>query len=179
MGSSPIARSKFASHLQGCVGPRGTSDLGAAFDHEIGKRGPRGHAGAILPLRSVLEEGAPQCLPAAVADDNAMLNGSLAATAGELRLFTKDTLLRGQPARIECVEILGQTYTITRGPLTIISLEDDWFEDVAEPEAVIAALKDSTGLKPDIFTFWQRLPHMSRPSTPSIRSGRNWRFYRS
>ena len=90
-----------------------------------------------------------------------MLNQSLTATTGELRAFTKDTLIRGQPARIECVDILGQTYTITRGPLTTISLEDDWFEDVAEPEAVIAALKDSTGVKPDIFTFWQRLPHVT------------------
>jgi hypothetical protein len=79
-------------------------------------------------------------------------------TTRELKVFTKDTMAKGQPAKIECVEIGGQTYAIAKGPVTVMSLEDDWFEDVADPAAVIETLRDSAGFKPDIFTFWQRLP---------------------
>lgn len=80
------------------------------------------------------------------------------ATTPQLKVFTKETIIRGQPATIECVEIGGQIYAIARGPVTVMSLEDDWYEDVADPEAVIETLKASSGFKPDIFTFWQRLP---------------------
>ena len=73
-------------------------------------------------------------------------------------MFTKETMVKGQPAKIECVEIGGQIYAITKGPVTVISLEDEWFEDVANPAAVIETLKESTGFKPDVFTFWQRVP---------------------
>lgn len=71
--------------------------------------------------------------------------------------FTKETLLNGKPARIECLDIGGQTYSISRGFATIVSLEDDWFEDVQDPSSVIAALK-AAHIGADLFTFWQRLP---------------------
>jgi hypothetical protein len=76
------------------------------------------------------------------------------------RTFSKDTLLKGQPARIECVEILGQTYTLTRGLVTVLALEDEWYEDVADPAAVVDYLRAQSGIKPDLFTFWQRLPNL-------------------
>jgi hypothetical protein len=82
------------------------------------------------------------------------------SSPADLRVFAEDTLIKGQPARIDCVDIGGQTYSISRGPLTIVGLEDDWYEDVRDPEAVIAALRSHTGLTPDVFTFWQRLPDL-------------------
>jgi hypothetical protein len=73
--------------------------------------------------------------------------------------FTKDSLVKGKPARIECLEIAGQTYSLSRGLPTILRLEDEWYDDVQDPEAVIAALRAScTGT--DIFSFWQRLPEV-------------------
>jgi hypothetical protein len=80
--------------------------------------------------------------------------------ASLLRTFAKDTLVKGQPAQVECVDIGGQTYSITRGPLTVVSLEDEWYEDVRDPEAVIASLREQSEFKPDLFTFWQRLPDL-------------------
>jgi len=80
------------------------------------------------------------------------------SSPSSLRTFAKDTLVKGQPAQIECVEILGQTYSVTRGPLTVVSLEDEWYDDVRDPEAVIASIREQTDFKPDVFTFWQRLP---------------------
>jgi len=87
-----------------------------------------------------------------------MSKSNALTTTQELKVFTKETMVKGQPAKIECVEIGGQIYAITKGPVTVISLEDEWFEDVANPAAVIETLKESTGFKPDVFTFWQRVP---------------------
>lgn len=75
-----------------------------------------------------------------------------------LRMFPKETLIKGQPAQQECVEINGQVYSIARGPVTLLGLEDEWYEDVHDPAAVIETLRNSRGFKPDLFTFWQRLP---------------------
>jgi len=72
-------------------------------------------------------------------------------------VFTKEILVKGQPTRIECLQVAGQIYSLSKGPATVVRLEDEWYEDVHDPERVIAALKDS-GVKADIFTFWQRLP---------------------
>jgi hypothetical protein len=71
--------------------------------------------------------------------------------------FLKDTLIDGQPARVECLEIDGQTYSVSRGTVTRVQLEDEWFDDVRDPATVIAALKEGP-VTADIFTFWQRLP---------------------
>jgi hypothetical protein len=73
------------------------------------------------------------------------------------RTFSKESLVKGKPARIECLEIGGQTYSLWRGAATVVQLEDEWYEDVEDPKSAIAALNDS-GSKADIFTFWQRLP---------------------
>jgi hypothetical protein len=80
-------------------------------------------------------------------------NGS----AHVINVFTKESLIKGRPARIECLEVEGQTYSVSRGPATVVRLEDEWHEDVHDPDCTIAALKNSP-VKVDIFTFWQRLP---------------------
>jgi hypothetical protein len=82
---------------------------------------------------------------------------SLSSTS-TVRPFAKDTLIKGVPSRINCLDIAGQTYAITHGPLTVVGLEDEWFEDVAEPESVIDILRRDTEFTPDLFTFWQRWP---------------------
>jgi hypothetical protein len=76
----------------------------------------------------------------------------------ELRVFAKDTLVKGQPARIDCLDIDGQTFSISRGPANVVSLEDEWYEDVRDPQAVITSLREQRAVSADIFTFWQRLP---------------------
>jgi hypothetical protein len=81
-----------------------------------------------------------------------------ADVALDLKPYAYETLIKGQPAALECVDILGQRYALARGPVTILGLEDDWYEDVRDPAAVIEILKQNRGIKPDLFTFWQRLP---------------------
>jgi hypothetical protein len=79
-------------------------------------------------------------------------------TSEKLRLISKETLVKGQPAKIECVEIAGQIYAIHKGAVTVLGLEDEWYEDVRDPESVIKTLVHNPQIRPDIFTFWQRFP---------------------
>jgi hypothetical protein len=75
------------------------------------------------------------------------------------RILTKETLIRGKPVQLKCIEIGGQQYALSPGPAKVVSLEDEWYEDVKDPELVIQTLKNSD-LKADIFTFWQRPPDL-------------------
>jgi len=75
------------------------------------------------------------------------------------QIFTKEVLIKGQPVQLECLQICGQTYSIMRGLVTVVSLEDEWYEDVNDPTTIIQVLTNSE-FKPDLFTFWQRLPEI-------------------
>ena len=74
-------------------------------------------------------------------------------------VFYKDTLIKGQPAKQKCVEINGQTFSISRGPLSLVTLDDEWFNEVSDPQAVIEELRRRR-VGADIFTFCQRLPNV-------------------
>lgn len=87
-----------------------------------------------------------------------MTAGNPLIVPGDLQILTKQTLVRGRAAEIDCVEIDGQTFSINRGPLTVVGLEDDWYEDLRDPERVIGVLREHPGLRADILTFWQRVP---------------------
>lgn len=74
-----------------------------------------------------------------------------------VRVFRKDTLENGMPIHLECAELDGQTYAVKPAFLRIARLEKEWYGDVNDPASVIAALASSE-LRPDLFTFWQRVP---------------------
>ena len=96
-----------------------------------------------------------------------MVNLTVSPTKSAGRSYLKDSLVNGQPAKIRCIDIDGQTYVINRGPVTVVSLEDDWYEDVRDPERVIEALKSEVDFRADIFSFWQRPPDASPKYTLS------------
>ncbi len=75
---------------------------------------------------------------------------------GEIHL--RESLVKGVPTQIRCFEIGDQIYSMTEGLVRTVSLEDDWYEDVRDPAAVIEALRGPTAPAADIFTFWQRPP---------------------
>ena len=75
-----------------------------------------------------------------------------------LVIFDKETLVKGQPVHVHCVEINGSVLTIDGGALKIARLEDEWFEDLPDPVDVARQLSRMTTHRPDLLTFWQRLP---------------------
>jgi hypothetical protein len=86
-----------------------------------------------------------------------MLETTASNSRAQTEVYTKKTVINGKAVSLDCAKINGQTYSITRGLVRVMSLEDDWYEDVDDPASVIAALGDSD-IRADIFTFWQRLP---------------------
>jgi hypothetical protein len=58
---------------------------------------------------------------------------------------------------MQCLAIDERIYCISRGVANTAHLEDDLYEDVPDPNAVIAALHNSP-VNADIFTFCQRVP---------------------
>jgi len=75
-------------------------------------------------------------------------------------VFFKDTLIKGQAARVPCVEIDGQTFSLDSGLVKVIRLENDWLEEVTDPAAVIEFLKRRHEIGADLFSFSQRLPNV-------------------
>lgn len=73
-------------------------------------------------------------------------------------VWPRESVVNGVTTNIQCLEIAGQVYTLSEGPVRVVGLEDDWYEDVQDPEAVIDALRGPTGPGADLFTFWQRPP---------------------
>lgn len=67
---------------------------------------------------------------------------------------------RGRGVSVRGIQI-GNKHLVVQGRfLTIARLKDEWYESVGDPDVVISALCASN-LKPDLFTFWQRLPEMT------------------
>lgn len=79
-----------------------------------------------------------------------------ALECGETHL--RETVVKGVSTRIHCLDIGGQTYSLTDGSVRTVGLEDDWYEDVQNPAAVVEALRGPSGPGADLFTFWQRPP---------------------
>jgi hypothetical protein len=86
-----------------------------------------------------------------------MLETTALNSALPTHVFVKETVIDGKDVRLDCATINGQTYSVTQGLVSVMSLEDEWCEDVDDPATVIAALNHSD-IRADIFTFWQRLP---------------------
>jgi hypothetical protein len=56
------------------------------------------------------------------------------------------------------VGIGGQCYLLSKGPIRIARLEDEWYEDVGDPISIIESLKENREANADLLTFWQRVP---------------------
>jgi hypothetical protein len=69
----------------------------------------------------------------------------------------REELLDGKKVCRHHVEIDGQDFAISNGPLRFAALGDELFEDLTDPEIAIAHLTKCRP-RPDILTFCQRLP---------------------
>ncbi|HEY1308738.1 MAG TPA: hypothetical protein VGF24_34580 [Vicinamibacterales bacterium] len=72
-------------------------------------------------------------------------------------MSTEKTIIRGKTHELRSTVAGGKKIFITDGLLRTARLSDEWYDDVENPEQVIEELQRS-GVKADVFTFWQRLP---------------------
>jgi hypothetical protein len=73
----------------------------------------------------------------------------------------KEILVKGQPRPVQCVQIAGQWFQYEPGLVTTLRLEDDWFTEIEDPEAVIGALRRGEVPVADVLTFGHRLPDVA------------------
>jgi hypothetical protein len=79
------------------------------------------------------------------------------SAAPSLYAVTKEALVDGKLFKKESVVIDGQAFSFSRGALRVASLEEEWFEDLRDPQSAIEMLRRCKP-KPDLFTFCQRIP---------------------
>lgn len=72
-------------------------------------------------------------------------------------LYPKETLVAGHRATIRCMDVGDQVYTLCGGLVRVLQLEDEWYEDVNDPAAVLAELRHAPA-RIDLLSFWQRYP---------------------
>ncbi len=76
------------------------------------------------------------------------------STAAKTREIIYD---RGRPVNVAGLQIDNKRLIVQGHFLTVARLKDEWYDELGDPEPIIAALKRCRP-RPDIFTFWQRLP---------------------
>ena len=74
------------------------------------------------------------------------------------RIETRRLLVNGVERNIRSISIDKQVFLIERGLLNLLRLEDEWYEDVKDPHALVAALTREPPVGVDLITFWQRPP---------------------
>jgi hypothetical protein len=64
---------------------------------------------------------------------------------------------RGRPVPVTGIHVASKCLIFQGRFVRVARLKDEWYDDVGDPEVIIKALKTGSP-RPDIFTFWQRLP---------------------
>jgi len=74
-----------------------------------------------------------------------------------MQFDSEEILINGKSLRINSIEYEGVKLIIEGKLIKTARLLEEWYDDVEEPESIIKVFNDLPE-KPDIFTFWQRLP---------------------
>ena len=85
-----------------------------------------------------------------------------ASRAGMTRAIPQTVVIhhRGRKMHANGIQVGDKRLVVSGKLLTIARLQDEWYHEIDDPEPVVAALKACES-RPDIFTFWQRLPDTS------------------
>jgi len=65
--------------------------------------------------------------------------------------------VKGKHIMVNSVRVDNKVVVVTGKWIKTASIRDEWDQDIEDPASLIAELRNS-GVKADIFTFWQRLP---------------------
>lgn len=74
-----------------------------------------------------------------------------------MELRKAEISVKGHSVRVDSLQVDRHNLIITGKFIRTARMDQEWYEDVEDPESIIRALKD-VNPKPDIFTFWQRFP---------------------
>lgn len=74
-----------------------------------------------------------------------------------MQIDRTEIYVKGKPVLINSIEVEDKTLIVQGKLIKTARIKKEWYEDVEKPESIIRALRNIKA-KPDIFTFWQRLP---------------------
>lgn len=74
-----------------------------------------------------------------------------------MKTIKRDIFLRGEHVIAEGVRVRDTNLLFSGTLLRTVRLEDEWRDDIDDPEAVVSELRASS-LRTDMLTFWQRIP---------------------
>jgi hypothetical protein len=77
-----------------------------------------------------------------------------------MQVHKAQTMVRGKSVTVDSFRIDNKKIVCFGKFFKMARMEEEWYEDVEDPESIIDALKKAHS-KPDIFTFWQRMPETS------------------
>jgi len=75
-------------------------------------------------------------------------------------VYVKRRLVDGRLVDLRCVDVLGKTFALRGRFVRTAALEDEWFDDLEDPEAAVRELRGRLRRPPDILSFWQRPPEV-------------------
>lgn len=82
--------------------------------------------------------------------------------------YAKEVLVKGAPTSITCIDIAGHTLKVGSGVPRVVTVEDEWFDEILNPDEVVAELRSVRGLDADLLVFWNPLPESTpRHSLPA------------
>jgi hypothetical protein len=67
-------------------------------------------------------------------------------------------VLNGKEKDVRSIRINDQTFVLEGVLPRIVRLEDEWYEDIKDPHALVTALRREPPAGVDLITFWQRPP---------------------
>jgi hypothetical protein len=76
-----------------------------------------------------------------------------------MSLYVTEKSIKGRQIKVKAIEADSKEITITGHLVKIAQLKEEDDADVENPEAILDVLR-SSGVKIDLFTFWQRLPRI-------------------
>lgn len=87
------------------------------------------------------------------------MEDSMQTTYSVKKLRPQCHLINGVERRLQSISIGGQILLVSGRILNIVRLEDEWYNELNDAPAVVAALTRASSVGADLLTFWQRPPH--------------------
>lgn len=90
----------------------------------------------------------------------AAMSSDLSATQPSAIVTKEIVAKKGEEKEVDGIRIGNRTLIIRGRFLKTARLKDEWYQEIGDPGEIVDALSQAQA-KPDIFTFWQRLPDLT------------------
>ena len=76
-----------------------------------------------------------------------------------MQVSKEEEMVKGRVMRVDTLRIEGKAIIFAGRTFKLARIKEEWYDDVENPELMIKSLREAKP-RPDILTFWQRLPEI-------------------